>query len=486
MLFKKKKSSFVLFLTLMTWVLPLAAQKSKTIASTGDKFTIRAEFKQKQKGVAYLASYYVDDKKYVIDSGEVKNNAVNFKVRKEAPGGIYLIIFPSKDRFIDILVDQKTDFTVVIDTTNLPSTIAFTNSPKNTNFFNYQTLMNDLQKEFQIVMKDTTQKEKIVAFQKMAEEKIDNMKKKIVRDFPNSLITKIFLLSDFPELPDSVINSSQLDQYLYTKKHFWDGISFNDKQLLHTPLLKSKIDQYFDKLLSTHPDTLYKEADLILSQVDKNDSVLYSFYLNNMLIRFGNSNLMGQDKVFVKIFEKYVLDKKPIWMSESAYSKMHRSYYMLIGNIIGELAQEIKLLDTNDRAFNLYGVNSEFTVLCFWDPGCSHCQQTVPIVDSFVTAKWKNKDVKVVGIYVDGGVDNWKKFIKDKNFNMWLHGYQTREMVNDDYKNNRPSMQQSYNLASTPVLYLLDKDKRIIAKNIDIYAIDKIIEFKKKNPKAEL
>jgi protein-disulfide isomerase-like protein with CxxC motif len=122
------------------------------------------------------------------------------------------------------------------------------------------------------------------------------------------------------------------------------------------------------------------------------------------------------------------------------------------------------MTDTLIREIPLYSVDASFTVICFWDPTCSHCKEMVPKVDSIFQNKWKKMGIQVYGVMVDGGKESWLKFIRENNLKNWIHVYETAAQKDAVTAAGKPGYRQLYDVYQTPVLYLLDKDKRIIAK----------------------
>ena len=84
---------------------------------------------------------------------------------------------------------------------------------------------------------------------------------------------------------------------------------------------------------------------------------------------------------------------------------------------------------------------------------------------------------------VEGGQENWRKFIRDHNLKDWLHVYQTKEKADEDIAANRAGYRQLFDVYQTPTLLLLDKDKRIIAKKLTYQQFDEVITLKLKNSK---
>jgi len=63
-----------------------------------------------------------------------------------------------------------------------------------------------------------------------------------------------------------------------------------------------------------------------------------------------------------------------------------------------------------------------------------------------------------------------------------LHVNQNEEQKNADIAAGKPSYRQLYDVYQTPVLYLLDKNKRIIAKKLNHQQIDEVIKIKRQKP----
>jgi hypothetical protein len=60
----------------------------------------------------------------------------------------------------------------------------------------------------------------------------------------------------------------------------------------------------------------------------------------------------------------------------------------------------------------------------------------------------------------------------------WVHVYQTQAMKDADYASGKPGFRQLYDVYQTPMLYLLDKDKRIIAKKLSYQQMDDLLKVK--------
>jgi hypothetical protein len=75
-------------------------------------------------------------------------------------------------------------------------------------------------------------------------------------------------------------------------------------------------------------------------------------------------------------------------------------------------------------------------------------------------------DVQVLAIYTQLEREPWEKFIEDKELFDWINAYDKYYFTN--FRNN-------YDIYSTPTIYLLNKDKKIIGKRLAVEQIEKMI-----------
>ena len=153
-----------------------------------------------------------------------------------------------------------------------------------------------------------------------------------------------------------------------------------------------------------------------------------------------------------------------------------------MANILGTEASDVELPDTAGKTTNLYSLQAPYTLVVIWDPTCSHCKEIIPKLDSAYNAKWKNMGLKFFALAkeTDGKKTDWMDFIHEHHLNDWTHVYYSKEADKARTDSGIPSYSQLYDVQSFPTLYLLDKDKRIIAKKLALDQIDEILALKAK------
>ena len=94
--------------------------------------------------------------------------------------------------------------------------------------------------------------------------------------------------------------------------------------------------------------------------------------------------------------------------------------------------------------------------------------------------KWKAEGIKIFAVAKenDGTSENWKQFIHEHSLQDWTNVYYSKESEKARVDNGIAGYSQLYDVQSFPTLYLLDKDKRIIAKRLTFDQIDEILQLK--------
>ena len=444
-----------------------------------------------KSGLAYL-TYYYGQNRNIQDSAFVNNKGIAFfKKNEKLLPGIYSIVFPGKNNLVDFLLDKEQTITVRADTADLLNKTIVTGSKENILFQQYQKFISvkgkQLQAEQLAYNKSKTKADSVLHennYQKYNKE-LNQYRENIIKQNPQSMLATLFKSMREPTFPFAhpTTRKDSLTNYQFYKDHFWDGVNFMDNRIIRTPFFLPKVERYFRDILVPSADSIIKESDYLLLLARTNDE-MYKFLLNWLTDEYIYPKYMGQDAVFVHLFEKYHSKGVSSWLNEKQLTSISNRAYMVMSNLIGEKAADLEMVDSTGKLTPLYGVDAAFTVVCFWDPTCSHCREEVPKLDSLYEAKWKQQGVKIYGVLCENEKVKWLQFIKDNNLKDWIHVYQTEEIKKSIADAQRPGYKQLYDVTQTPTLYLLDKEKRIIAKKLTLQQMDDLLQTKLRNKSA--
>ena len=308
----------------------------------------------------------------------------------------------------------------------------------------------------------------------------------IITKSPTSLMAVLLQAMREPQVPAAIplTREDSLRNYYAYKKSYWDGISFADDRVVRTPFFIPKLERYYREVMDqSQVDTLISDIDykLLLARTAPE---MYKYLLNWFTDEYINPKYMGQDAVFVHLFEKYHSKGLTPWLNEQQMEIISRRAYMQMANLIGVKAADITMLNTAEKPTSLYSVDANYTLLLFWDPTCGHCKQELPKIDSIYRASWKQKGVKIFAVLNENVKDQWLQYIKDQNISDWIHVYQTKDMAAAETTSGRAGYRQLFDVTMTPTLLLLDKEKRIVAKKLTWEQVNQLLLVKENNKPA--
>ena len=434
----------------------------------------------------YLGSYYGKYKTLADSAMTDVNGTVVFKGPKKLDKGIYFLVSPQKSILFELLMDTKQHFTVKADTAH-PDNIVFTGSEENTAFQNYTKFLsqhvpaiNNLKASLQNA-KTREDSAKINTDLQKQDDALTAYRQNVMKNDSASMLALFFKTVKRPEVP-AVIKPNSAEAYYYVKDHFWDDVPFDDSRLLHTPFFDPKIDDYLKYYVSAQPDSISEEVNYMLLSSRTNKD-MFQYLLGKFTDKYINPEIMGQDKVFLFLFENYFSKGDTAWLKPDQRKYIFNRAYSLMANQIGEPAPVLDLTDTLGKTHSLYNETAPFTFVVFWDPNCSHCKIEVPRVDSIYKAKWKKEGVRIFAVNTaDAAVPAWKDFLHEHHLQEWTNVYQTKEAKTADEVANRANYRQLYDVFQTPTMYLLDKDKHILAKGLSLLQFDEVMQHQEKPP----
>lgn len=451
------------------------------IGQTKPGYNIKGKIKGLKNTEVFLGNHY-GDKQYLKDTATVDAQGnFTFEGNEKLDGGIYLIVLPAKNYFEIIVADQQ-HFSFETDTVNLISNFTTKNSKENQLFYDYLNFINpkgaqlaSLKQEYTSLSEtDEKKKESLTEKMKLLEKEVTDYKENIITQHPETFVAKIFKGMrevNVPEIP--VLENGRPDstfQYRYFKKHYFDNIDFSDDRVLRTPIYHNKLKFYMEQLTPQIPDSVIQSADYLINKA-RGHKELFKYTVWYITNTYEKSKIMGMDAVFYHMGKNYYCKGEAFWVDSATVTKICDDRIpKMEHNQIGKVAKNIVGKDTSGNLINLHSIQAPFTVVYFWDSDCGHCKKSTPIVLEEYH-KWKDKGVKFVGMNVEQETGDWKKYVRENKLD-WIN------MIDVEH---RSFFRFYYDIYSTPVIYILDENKKIIVKRIGPEQISEVLEneFKK-------
>ncbi len=495
---------------------------SMSAQTTAPGHDIRITIKNCKDTTMFLA-FYQFDKQYIADTCKkvVKGNVV-FKGPKTLDKGMYFLVSQDKVKLFDFFIADNQKLVITTDTAetyikNLKSP----NSKENDDFFSYVRFFTNKNKEFMAVRKQTkgmsakdsaafviekgkAMNESVMAFEKTF---VEQHKGLFVNDWINLKTEKE--ATDIPKASNGRPDSMFI--YVYYKNHYWDGVNFHDDGVMRTPFFADRLKKYFNNIVIQNPDSVNVEIDRMMAKT-KEGTMLQKLVLLHFFTTYESSKVMGFDRVFVHVAEKYILNSpagKELYdekQRETIRTRVNTLTPLLLGNVAPDLLvidttghrviarMGFDTVKTSEGATKLYynnidklaqaytplhSIKADYLVLVFWDVDCGHCKTDIPILLKEYHALQQEKyDIKVFAVYTQHDYEKWRKYIIDNKLD-WVNTYDGVHINN---------FKEKYDVYSTPVMYVLDKNKKIKAKRIGPEQVKDIVkqmerEYKKDQEK---
>ena len=121
----------------------------------------------------------------------------------------------------------------------------------------------------------------------------------------------------------------------------------------------------------------------------------------------------------------------------------------------GQIAPEIELPTPDGTLVKLSSLRGKYVLVDFWASWCGPCLEEAPNVKA-IYEDYKDKGFEVYGVSLDTDKAAWEKAIEQNGLN-WIHVSSLKGV---------DAATTAYNVTGVPCMYLLDKEGRIIAKNL--------------------
>lgn len=477
-----------LFLTVLSglFLTTTVLAQSPTPTSQSEGFKITGQIKGVKDTTCVLAHYFGATQYIPKDTARVDANGnMVFEGKKTLPEGLYMVVAP-KNRYIQFLVDNDQDFSFQTDTTNIIKNMKVTGSKENELFYAYQQGLANFYDESRVLdMERKTRNNATTAA--MVNQKMSDLQKR-AQTFRDQFFTenkgtfaaKLIKVSAEPDVPPApkAANGRPDSSWVfnYFKSHFWDDYDFSDERFVRSPVLQTKLDRYIKELTVQNADSLIKSADFVVgkARAGKSKETL-SYVVWYITSQYERPKVMGTDGLFVHMFEKYYATGIMTVSDSSTLKNIGERVKTLKPLLVGKILPAPNVSDTLRRPIAFQNLKSDYTIFFFYDPHCGHCRESAPKIQKFVDT-YKGKGAEVVAIAIDQSPEEWKKFIKEFKLGNAINGY--------DYT-YRTDYRHQYDVWTTPTVYIVDKNKKILARNLPVDQIEDFMLFHKRQQAAQ-
>lgn len=478
-----------------------------TLAFSSILFSQKLHFKVEGiKDTTVFLTKYIGSKLFYADTAIMKNGVAEFTAKKDMKPGVFAFLMPG-EKYFEFIYNNE-DVSIETKSPDFVPNMKIKKSEENKLFLDYILFITKEKTAQQTFIRERDKEAKGSPKIEQIQKSIDSIssvvtayQNNLIYSHPDMLVSKMIKMSmevtipDYPRDEKGNIKDSSF-RYKYYRAHFWDNISLKDDRLVNTPVFGQKMEYYFGKnMLVQNPDSILPVAYALIDQMDPS-SDMFKFTVDYVTNTFAKSNIMGMDKVYVMMADRYYCKNDPktgksyaYWMPEEKLKTLCEDIAIKKHLVVGAVPPNISLRDTTDVNWkNFYSLKSDYTILYFWDPDCGHCKKTTPKLQKLYEDKLKARNVEVfaVGKATGDDFEKWKKYIRDNKLTFINVGLtetlykaaleDARQFVPKYTNIESLNYHDTYDIYATPRVIVLDKGKKIVAKQLSISQLEDLLD----------
>ncbi len=448
-------------------------------AAFGKGYQITIDVKGAADSTALIAMYSGENK-YVLDTAllDAKGHGV-FAKPKLLDGGMYLIVV-GRMALCDFVISNENNqtFGISTDLQDPFNRLKFSGSPENealTTYLKYKNSIIDKQEELRkkLQAKPTdTQTDSLNQESQVLRNRLSRYSDSVAQQHAGQMLAVLVNVLNVPEPPQLSIPKDDpkydslmyMNYYDYEKEHFFDRMDFSDERIARTPFFQSMLYYYFDKIL------LYQQADSLIPHVDRviaksnGNETMFRYLLSNLFNHYMTSKIMGQEGVTVHLAESYYLAGKADWESDKFRKEISDFVRRTKPTLLGSKAPDFKMETLSGQYEQLSSISAPYIILYFYEPSCGHCKVETPKVCQ-IYKKFRDKGVQAIGVYTQQNKQEWITYIAEQGLD-WINVWDP---------NNLNNFRDNYNVYTTPQIYVLDKDKKVVGLRLDSENLEKML-----------
>lgn len=257
---------------------------------------------------------------------------------------------------------------------------------------------------------------------------------------------------------------------LFLDQLFSSLLPYDQTQDIDTTLIVSTIDGLYEKSKSdtaAFQDIFYNSYQYLKNHeeydMQKGAAYIGHKYISQMPQMWSNANFSEKEDA---------AGRAPLGIEYPSADKFIKETAMAVElfyrNQLGKPATNLYLSLPDKSSYSIYDGNGEYTVLYFYNMDCALCEAVTPDMKK-IYDEFSDKGVEVMAIYTGSAKNRkeWTKYIATQGFE-WTNLYD---------KKDTQEMFAKYNLSGVPAIYLLDKEKNTIAKDITPKMLNEILNY---------
>lgn len=457
------KNRSILFLLLSFFLIEMTFTQTYKVSLTHDKLQHDSLFLQQYNGKKFITLTALKNEKSVLFKGKTLLTPAMYQITGDSITlAEFLISVPTKNFQLQIEVEGDN--------------IIYKNSAENEDYVNYirETLhykkdMADFEKEFKKLqqsqlpdyMKQNMANNIMEKAQKLETEHLEYQEEMIEKHEGTLLASLIKLGKELPP-PPQYYYQNQMLLYSYFAEHSFDYYDFNDERLLYTPIASDKIKDYAKLLYQFEDQDGVPFIEALLKKMKISTTTYYLFFDQlERVLGIIYSPFWTEDLYIAMLKDVLAMTD----LEEARKVRYTSELEKIDKNRKGALLPDFPIQLSDDSLTSLHQIKSDYLIIYFQNPDCPTCvtvreaMKNMPLLNQAIE---KGK-INVLTVYFEEEEDLWRNYLDKEANPLYLNGWNYTHNIESD---------NLYDLRTIPYVFLVDKDKRVIKKDLLVNEIE--------------
>jgi hypothetical protein len=408
--------------------------------------------------------------------------SVTLQDKESLKPGMYEILGDSTFLGVILIPSEKNQkFSLKID----GEKVTFTNSKENTAYYNYLDDIGTYTHKLDSLNEQFLQAQKIMpqymlkvfvdslsATARRINDEMRDYQARIAKANAGTLFGSVVATSTYLQDPPQEVVSDRRAFQRYYIEHFFDNFAWEDPRIFNTPIVEQKIKEYCNMIYQLdNPD--YDTLVVAALNKAKVNQTSYEYLFDALQYVLGR--IISPYKVehtYIAMLKDALTYPK---LSEDRKRHHTRELGYIDKNLAGDTIPNFVMVLANGDTTTMYDIQSEYTILYLQHPTCPTCHQVRNTMKDYpkLNRAIESGKLKVVMVYFEDDPQVWSNYVNSSEANpKYVQGWNFDQAIDD---------QNLFDTRTIPFMFLLDKDKKVIKKDLLYNEIEPWIEYLKIN-----
>jgi len=271
---------------------------------------------------------------------------------------------------------------------------------------------------------------------------------------------------EIPTPPKEYYNN-KTTYFTYIAQRHFENFVWADDRLLKTPIPNNKYKYFAQVILQLDPEVV---TPIVIEQLDKSKISIPQYYafFDYLELFFGSLTSPYRDEyLYIEMLKNALTFPQ---LEEARRTRYEYELGMINKNLKGSILPNFPLLMKTGDTTSLYDIQAEYLILYFQNPDCPSCIELRNKMESMDHLKraLKSQKVKIVTIFFEEDERIWRNYLNSSANPSYLHAWNYNLQI---VKENM------FDTRTIPMLILVDKDKRVIKKDMMSNEIEQFMKM---------